>query len=391
MTGKDLFDAINNIDEKYLDEVIAEIDKGSEQTHESGSYAKNGKSLIGRVLPWMAAGAMIAVLFTVAVAMHQRNRKPDNSEQKPANEATPTMTPTATVTETQIPDEEIEGNPVLTELMNCSPYELFNKSLLVATPEQKAKLEVVGESYSGAMGSWWKEAYTREIMTIMGIMPEDAPYLTLEDTKRLLEEMKTDGLLTDLGDFVGAGIYNVRERFNTIVTAPDVNGGSGFAIICYALGPDHKACIMLHSGGGIIYHDGENEVLLWPETLPGAPLEQLRVSHPECFELDASNGLTVMVASFAKENYRCTLCAGYIDETSLTPMEINQIYNEGIYNEGIAFNIETMKAILQTYHLPEEKIHIVPVQSVYSSYLYNIDDEYRAKLQEMFFGETGID
>lgn len=286
----------------------------------------------------------------------------------------------------------LEGNPVLDELANCSPNELYEKSLTVATPKQREQLKAIrNDLYFG----FWEEAYTRKILTIMGVMPEDAPYLTVEDAKRLIEEMKAEGILDDFY----SNAYLVRDRFNTVATAPDMDGGSGFTIIRYAVDADHVKYIEIHSGGGIRYYDGTEYTWLYkPEygTEPAAPvvyqpetgsisISELRASCPEYFELDASNGLTVMVASFAEGNYQCTLHAGYIDELSLSVEEINRIYTE-----KKIFNISTMKAILQTYHLPEEKIHIAAVQSTWSSYLYNVDEEYRAKLQELFFGNTRV-
>ena len=286
----------------------------------------------------------------------------------------------------------LESDPVREELEASSPYDLYRKSMAVANPEQKAKLEAIQDDlYFGD----WEEAYTRKILTIMGVMPEDAPYLTVEDAKRLIEEMKAEGILDDFY----SNAYLVRDRFNTVATAPDMDGGSGFTIIKYAVDADHVKYIEIHSGGGIRYYDGTEDTWLYkPEygTEPAAPvvyqpetgsisISELRASCPEYFELDASNGLTVMVASFAEGNYQCTLHAGYIDELSLSVEEINRIYTE-----KKIFNISTMKAILQTYHLPEEKIHIAAVQSAWSSYLYNVDEEYRAKLQELFFGNTRV-
>ena len=63
--------------------------------------------------------------------------------------------------------------------------------------------------------------YTRKILTIMGAIPEDAPYLTLDDANRLIAEMKAEGLLDDIAE----NLNSIRARFNTIATAPDVDGG----------------------------------------------------------------------------------------------------------------------------------------------------------------------
>ena len=98
MNGKDLFDAINGVKKEYLDEVAEELVRDSERLSEEVSYEKKTGSPIARVLPWVAAVAVIAVLFTVAAALHQRNRKPGEQGQTPAGEATPSAVPPATET-----------------------------------------------------------------------------------------------------------------------------------------------------------------------------------------------------------------------------------------------------------------------------------------------------
>ncbi len=150
----------------------------------------------------------------------------------------------------------LEGNPVLDELANCSPNELYEKSLTVATPKQREQLKAIrNDLYFG----FWEEAYTRRIMTIMGLMSEDAPYLTVDDAKRLIEEMKAEGLLDDFCN----NVYLIADRFNSVAAAPDMDGGSGFTIIKYAVDADHEKFIEIHSGGGIRYYDGEKSIYLY--------------------------------------------------------------------------------------------------------------------------------
>ena len=74
MNGKDLFDAINGVKKEYLDEVAEELVRDSERLSEEVSYEKKTGSPIARVLPWVAAVAGIAVLFTVAAARRPRDR-----------------------------------------------------------------------------------------------------------------------------------------------------------------------------------------------------------------------------------------------------------------------------------------------------------------------------
>ena len=275
MNGKDLFDAINGVKKEYLDEVAEELVRDSERLSEEVSYEKKTGSPIARVLPWVAAVAVIAVLFTVAAALHQRNRKPGEQGQTPAGEATPSAVPPATeTTPTAVPTSAVTDVPKdLDELKNCEPYELYKKSLSIATPEQETKLE--GIHYDLYFG-YVKEMYTRKILTIMGAIPEDAPYLTLDDANRLIAEMKAEGLLDDIAE----NLYSIRARFNAVATAPDVDGGSGFQIIFYAVDAEPKAYVAIHSGGAILYCDGEETAVLYqqeslkdPENLPPATKE----------------------------------------------------------------------------------------------------------------------
>ena len=243
MTGKDLFDAINNIDKKYLDEVAADMAKESGTESVDAGMTRTGSRTLLRILPGAIAVASVAIIFTIAVAAHIRNgRKPGQNTGK-TKDATVTPTPTETVP-TVKPGEQL---------------------------------------------------------------------LTLEDAKRLIEELKEEGLLDDFLH----NVYLIRDRFDTIAPGEDI--GSGFVIIRYALDPEGKTYIDIHSGGGILYYDGsERTALFQPEyvkdhTIPTepstvvyqpvtatAPMAEIRAAHPECFELDTSNGLTVAISSFAK-------------------------------------------------------------------------------------------
>ena len=100
-------------------------------------------------------------------------------------------------------------------------------------------------------------------MTIMGLMPEDAPYLTVEDAERILKEMKAQGILGDFGET--ESVVEIRDRFNSVATAPDMEGGSGFTIITYALDAEHVKYIQIHSGMGVLYFDGNETIRLYPK------------------------------------------------------------------------------------------------------------------------------
>lgn len=150
-------------------------------------------------------------------------------------------------TSTPIPD-----GSVVSKLAGVDPYQLYDESLLVATPEQKQKLLAIRDNLYFKQ---WPEAYTREIKQIMGLLPEDTPYLTLADVENLIREFEEEGKFNTFEKT----IYEARDRLNEIAGAPDVDGGSGHTIIWYSLDPEHKSCIQLHDVLGIRYRNAEGE------------------------------------------------------------------------------------------------------------------------------------
>ena len=54
---------------------------------------------------------------------------------------------------------------------------------------------------------------------------------------------------------------------------------------------------------------------------------------------------------------------------------------------GNGATIEEMKDILSAYGIGKKSVIIYPVRNPVSSYWYEIDDEYRAKIEAMFWGE----
>jgi len=128
--------------------------------------------------------------------------------------------------------------------------------MVVGTEEQKQQLSAIRDNlYFG----FWCEAYTREIKRIMGLIPEDAPYLTVEVARAMIQEMQDEGLI----EFFFNDIYKVRDRFNQYAYAPDVDGGSGVAIICYSVNAEHTEFIELHMVTGIRYYNKIDGTEIW--------------------------------------------------------------------------------------------------------------------------------
>lgn len=165
--------------------------------------------------------------------------------------ATPVPSETATPTPTPIPsptEKPRYDDPKLQALSECSPYELYSQSMLIASEEQKEKLQAIGDNkYFGC----WAEAYTREIKIIMGLIPEDTPYLTVEALKQMIPEIEARGWMNEFYD----NVWLVRDYINEFGYVPDMDGGSGIASIRYSVDAEHTGYIELNSVGGIRYHN----------------------------------------------------------------------------------------------------------------------------------------
>lgn len=141
-------------------------------------------------------------------------------------------------------------------LKECDDWHLYDLSMAVGTEEQKQQLSAIRDNLY--FGDNYK-LYTREIKRIMGLIPEDAPYLTVEVARAMIQEMQDEGLI----EFFFNDIYKVRDRFNQYAYAPDVDGGSGAAIIWYSVNAEHTEFIELHMMAGIRYYNKIDGTEIW--------------------------------------------------------------------------------------------------------------------------------
>lgn len=111
------------------------------------------------------------------------------------------------------------------------------------------------------------------------------------------------------------------------------------------------------------------------DTLSTVNLEQLRNTHPHFFNVPTDGGLTVYIWEMAENIYECHLAN--TAREALT----DQSY---VYTVGAA-TIPEMRAILTTYDIDKKDITIQPVINPLSSYYYEIDDMYTAKIEELFW------
>ena len=107
-------------------------------------------------------------------------------------------------------------------------------------------------------------------------------------------------------------------------------------------------------------------------------LHPLYAKYPEYFNLDTIKGLEIYVWQMAGNLYHCGILSG--TNRMKTQEEIQNLMGNGA-------TIEEMKEILCAYEIEKESVIIYPVHNPVSSYWYEIDDEYRAKIEAMFWGE----
>ena len=154
-----------------------------------------------------------------------------------------------------LPDEESleetsnETTEYVSETERDYTYSLdiYDVSLRNANEEQKEKLLALKErtyQYYGRI---------REIKTIMGEIPEDAPRLTIEDAMRICNEYPV--AIKDGGSNGLMGI--LPEKFNEIAGAPDEDAGSGIRHIFYSL-DDEETEVIYVSYLDVIYHNYKN-------------------------------------------------------------------------------------------------------------------------------------
>lgn len=135
---------------------------------------------------------------------------------------------------------------------------LYERALLHANAEQKAKLENLDTfGYEDVR----PEELTKQIMIIMGMIPADAPRITIEQAEAILESVKAQGKLNmDYADDL------IAEEFNKIAGAPDIECGSGLSHRVWFLDEEHTAWI--DDCMGIVYYKASPEsetVILYPD------------------------------------------------------------------------------------------------------------------------------
>ena len=133
--------------------------------------------------------------------------------------------------------------------------DLFDSNYLVASEEQRAKLDELKEKHLGS-----ENEYEREIKIIMGELPEDTPRLTKEKAIEICKTAVFDKESEDSSYFEA----EMGRLFDQAAGAPDRRGGSGIDYRVYYTDDSGKRGISV-SLGCVEYFDeisGTEEILL---------------------------------------------------------------------------------------------------------------------------------
>ena len=103
-------------------------------------------------------------------------------------------------------------------------------------------------------------------------------------------------------------------------------------------------------------------------------LTELQGKYPQFFNASTDGGLTVYVWQTAEDRYLC-----YLANTAMEAISDNSFCYE------VGATIPEMRMILTTYDIEQKDITVQPVTNPLSSYYYEIDEEYRATIKELFW------
>lgn len=103
-------------------------------------------------------------------------------------------------------------------------------------------------------------------------------------------------------------------------------------------------------------------------------MQNLINKYPQYFGLSTTKGLQVYVWQFAPNNFQCAVLPG---------RNLGYTTEELLDLKGVS--LKEMRVILSTYKIDRESISIIPFANPLSSYMYTIDEEYKAELEEIFW------
>lgn len=104
-------------------------------------------------------------------------------------------------------------------------------------------------------------------------------------------------------------------------------------------------------------------------------IERLKEQYPEYFELSDFKGIEVYVWQIAEESYRCGIMSG--TNRNKTEEEIWELQEKSL-------SVDEAKALLNELGINRNDIIVIPIAQPYSSYLYEIDNEYTERVTKLF-------
>ena len=135
--------------------------------------------------------------------------------------------------------------------------ELLTRSYEKATDAQKQKLDEIQARDTDSLGCFM--VCVKDVMLAMGDLPEDTPYLTLEQVQAICDEVAQMGFRpVDFDDTE----REVMTRFNAITGAPDYQGGSGITNTVYFLNAEHTEYVRVWRGTVRHYDSAGSETWL---------------------------------------------------------------------------------------------------------------------------------
>jgi hypothetical protein len=248
-----MFDAIALIDEEIIDRCIINTKNYIESNGElysktyKGSGGKNMKKHKGcvaliLVLVFSLAGA--AAVYASVTAANEKKAESDKMVAEPGKVLVPADQAEEFVAKLDAEAYERAEHKYVEPPYEPSVYERFEAS---ATPEQKAELKAYAQSFD--IGTWiW---YTRKQLELMGEIPEDTPYITLEQARKICSEFDPSAYPSI--DSMENGLVMAFNAYSV----PDFDGGSGFRTIVYFLDADGNRYIKI-SMGTVTYYDRVN-------------------------------------------------------------------------------------------------------------------------------------
>lgn len=124
---------------------------------------------------------------------------------------------------------------------------LLYRCYAMATEEQKAELD----AFQGPFELKDIAVYPRKTQEIVGLLPADAPRLTLEQAEAILQKMLDEG---------DASYDRACLAFREIAEV-DYEGGSGLAFTHFCLNDAMTQSVVVHYSG-VDYHDSQEGILI---------------------------------------------------------------------------------------------------------------------------------